>query len=271
MWPDVVAVDWSGAKSPSAQRRKIWLAEADVASGSVRRLECGRTRDEVVAQLVGLDRPVLVGLDFAFSFPAWFVKTQAAATAPAFWRTVHAHGEGWLDTGPLFWGRKGRCRPACLAHDRGLRRTEREYRGSGGAAPKSAFQIGGAGAVGTGSLRGIPHLLDLQDGGFAVWPFQEPGPRTVVEIYPRWFTGPVKKSDAQARRRHLARFTDRLTSPMVHDATASDDAFDAVVSALEMTDAVAAGRRPRPVAAGDGTTRLEGRIWLPEFERRRED
>ena len=36
--------------------------------------------------------------------------------------------------------------------------------------PKSTFQIGGAGAVGTGSLRGMPHLLTLREAGCAVWP-----------------------------------------------------------------------------------------------------
>ena len=55
------------------------------------------------------------------------------------------------------------------------------------------FQIGGAGAVGTGSIRGMPHLLTLADSGFTIWPFVSGGLPTVVEIYPRALTGPVNK------------------------------------------------------------------------------
>src|ERR1035438_6219537 len=46
-----------------------------------------------------------------------------------------------------------------------------------GIAPKSPFQIGGAGAVGTGTLRGIPELERLHEAGFRVWPFEEPALR----------------------------------------------------------------------------------------------
>ena len=43
-----------------------------------------------------------------------------------------------------------------------------------GIAPKSVFQIGGAGSVGTASLRGMPVLQRLREAGFAVWPFDRP-------------------------------------------------------------------------------------------------
>lgn len=80
-----------------------------------------------------------------------------------------------------------------------LRRTDREAPAIGGIRPKSVFQIGGAGAVGTGSLRGMPILKRLRDAGFAVWPFDAPRWPCVVEIYPRLLTGAVNKGSAGAR------------------------------------------------------------------------
>ena len=47
-----------------------------------------------------------------------------------------------------------------------------------GLSPKSIFQLAGPGAVGPGSLRGMPLLTTLRDRGFAVWPFDPVGPRT---------------------------------------------------------------------------------------------
>jgi hypothetical protein len=63
----------------------------------------------------------------------------------------------------------------------GLRRTE----GESPFAAKSVFQIGGAGAVGTGSVRGMPLLAALSADGFSVWPFEDASERMVIEIYPR--------------------------------------------------------------------------------------
>src|SRR2546422_446206 len=44
-----VAVDWSGARA--GERRTVWLAEA--VEGRLVRLECGRSREELVAHLLG--------------------------------------------------------------------------------------------------------------------------------------------------------------------------------------------------------------------------
>ena len=67
----VIAVDWSGAKSRA--RSKIWLAE--VRDGHLTRLESGRDRRDTVAYVISdasADPDVVIGLDFAFSFPHWF-------------------------------------------------------------------------------------------------------------------------------------------------------------------------------------------------------
>ena len=69
----VIAIDWSGAKSGASS--KIWLAE--VYDGRLVRLESGRNRGQLVAHLIrdaSADNDVVVGLDFAFSFPQLVCK-----------------------------------------------------------------------------------------------------------------------------------------------------------------------------------------------------
>ncbi|MEO1082824.1 MAG: hypothetical protein AAFY88_01140, partial [Acidobacteriota bacterium] len=92
----VFAVDWSGAKS--GFKRKIWIAE--VTSDGLVRLECGRGRGDVRDFLIdeaARDPSFVVGFDFAFSFPAWFVEREGCASGAAFWRRVRERGEGWLE------------------------------------------------------------------------------------------------------------------------------------------------------------------------------
>ena len=91
--------------------------------------------------------------------------------------------------------------------DRLYRRTDRD---AGMGAAKSIFQIGGAGAVGTGSIRGMPQLLTLAEQDVQIWPFSADGWPRVVEIYPRALTGPVRKSSWTERHAYLrTRFPDQ--------------------------------------------------------------
>jgi hypothetical protein len=266
----VVAVDWSG-RAQGAQRA-IWLAE--VRDGVVTSLEDGRTRDEVAAFLVALaaeDRSLVVGLDFSFSLPAWFLRRQGLGSAPELWDVPEADLEAWLRCdAPPFWGRPGRPRPELPAH---LRVTEQAVGPVAGIRPKSTFQVSGAGSVGTGSLRGFPVLRALRAAGFAIWPFDDATPPFVVEIWPRLLTGAVRKSDRNARAAYLERFErNRLeghtTEAVCHvpnwareRAATSQDAFDALVSAVVMA------RRSVELAslhrAGDAVEQLEGTIWSP--------
>ena len=256
-----VAVDWSGAREGAEKR--LWLAEAD-ARGLVR-LERGRAREELVAHLVERarrDPALVVGLDFAFSFPAWFLEQLGLADARSFWDLVAREGERWLELSPHpFWGRPGKRRPE-LAEPRGpWRACECEVLRVRGVGPKSVFQTGGAGSVGTGSLRGMPHLATLREGGFAVWPFDPARLPLVVEIYPRWLTGPVAKSSRVARALYLQAHHPREPRELLALAEGSEDAFDAAVSALAMRRAAREfADLPGPSGARE---RLEGRIWAP--------
>jgi len=255
---DVVAVDWSGARSGA--RRHIWLAH--VRAGQLLELQNGRTGNEVVGHLAQLRAAspagLAVGLDFAFSFPAWFVRQRGHASVDGLWQEVGQQGERWLAAcDPPFWGRPGRRRPELPAHHR---RTEAGAR-VGAVHAKSVFQIGGAGAVGTGSLRGMPHLLELRRAGFTIWPFDPPSPWPVVEIYPRLLTGAVHKRNGEARALYLSRSPWPIPEPFLSRASGSEDAFDAAVSAFAMDRHVAElgalGQSDDPV------TLLEGEVWTP--------
>lgn len=252
-----VAVDWSGARDPAIQRRAIWAAEA--VGGRLRTLTAGRTRQETVAHLLtiaGSASDMVIGLDFSFGFPEWWARAHGAAGGPEMWRVTADRGEGWLAAcAPPFWGRAGRPRPPAAGP--AYRRTEL------GATPrpKSIFQIGGAGQVGTGSIRGMPALAELRRAGLPIWPF-DPWPAAgpvVVEAYPRWCTGPVVKSRSSARAAHLASHWPAVAGSLLDRATASEDAFDAACTALSLSLAGA------PAETCDTQDGIEGRVFDPRL------
>jgi hypothetical protein len=251
-----IAVDWSGALVGA--HRRIWLAEAR--AGQLIRLENGRTAAELALELIETSAritPLVVGLDFAFSFPAWFFDNHSLSSAPDLWRLAARQGENWLsECQPPFWGRPGRKRPTDDL-ERGYRRGELELSHR----PKSVFQIGGSGAVGTGSIRGMPALLQLQEAGFSIWPYDKPSFPMALEVYPRLLTGPVNKSDPLERLALLRERYSNLDSNWITLAAGTDDAFDAAVSAIVMSEhASSFGALPD---CQDPQVRKEGCIWHP--------
>ena len=295
----VVGIDWSGRVDAAGQRRHIWAGVwTRDAGGEVRvRLEAGRTRVEVAEWLVEMAREtprMVVGFDFCFGFPAWFVRDEhGVASGPEFWRRVveEGHGERWLMRGAedrRFWGKPHK-RPAEFSGEnlhRMLRATdidckivaeipelERQARVRG-ITPKSVFQIGGSGSVGTASLRGFPVLLRLREAGFRVWPFDAPrlvgaGARPlVVEMYTRLNTGAVHKSNAAARAAYLLKKRREdaayagLSRAVMQKARAGEDAFDALVSTMVMAERRETfARLPKP---RDPLHGIEGWTWAPE-------
>ena len=237
-----IAVDWSGATT--GERTKIRIAEA--VDGRLVALEGGRTRAEAIAWVCDRRATVeqcVAGFDFSFSLPVWFLDAHGCRTADDAWRLVAERGEEWLrDCPPPFWGRPGRGRgpePQLRACEEGQR--------VGGIVPKSVFQIGGAGAVGTGTLRGIPFLPALREAGWAIWPYDAPTDHVVAEIWTRLLTGPVAKSRPDARRAWLR---DHAEGPrgLLRAAADSEDAFDAAACAvvLSRSDCSAALAAPPP-------------------------
>ncbi len=296
----IVAIDWSGDASGAGQRRKIWAGIWTAGGGSVFggsvALEGGRTRAELIDALIAMAREtpcMVVGVDFCFSYPAWFVREHGAGSAMEFWEIVAGHGERWLAREcdeARFWGRVGPMRtgkkPREFCGDAGalrmLRRADEACKVRAaildaalaarvkGIAPKSPFQIGGAGAVGTGTLRGIPQLQRLHAAGFRVWPFEEPELRAkvaqplIVEIYPRLLTGEVNKGNPRARAAWLAKRRGdaayrALGRSVVAKGRGSEDAFDALVSVMAMAEQRASFLALRKSA--DAVTLMEGAVW----------
>ena len=252
----MIAIDWSGRARGEADH--LWLAEAGP-DGLVRLEGGARRREELVGHLLSLSgEPVVVGLDFAFSFPAWYVRERGWTAVREVWSAIADEGELLLDEErDPFWGRSS---GQGVPEERRLRATERETGEAAGFRPKSVFQIGGAGAVGTGSLRGMAHLARLGE-RYSVWPFDLPSAARLVEIYPRVLTGPVVKSSRAGRDAYLAEHKLIADDVLRERAVGSEDAFDAAVSALVMADHV--GELDGLEQAADPGERLEGRIWRP--------
>lgn len=241
----------------------MWLAEAR--DGRIARLERGRDRAEIVQHVIDCaarEPRLVVGIDFAFSFPRWFLDERALDCARGLWEHVAVRGEEWLAYCPHpFWGKPGIARPAPSDARPAWRQTENETTRVRGIAPKSVFQIGGAGSVGTGSLRGMPYLARLRAAGFSIWPFDPPRLPLVVEIYPRELTGAVNKSSPVARALYVQAHLPRETRAIQDLASSTEDAFDAAISAACMQ------RFAHDFARLDRTRTdldpLEGRIWRP--------
>lgn len=258
----VLAVDWSGALR--APERSIRVAEA-TASGPgravLRSVRGGLDRAGVVEHVlaVAATGPLVAGLDFSFALPAWFARERGCGDVADLWALVARDGEAWLaDERPPFWGRTTPRPPLDPARP-GWRRTERRARDAG-RSPKSTFQIGGAGAVGTGSVRGMPHLTRLREAGVAVWPFDDAGAATVVEVYPTMFSGRARRS-ADARR-EAAGADDRIPPTLVPDVVATQDAFDAALTALAMAERVGELGTLRAAPPGSAEA-IEGALWSP--------
>ncbi len=292
----IVAVDWSGRVDAAGQRRHIW---AGMWTRGKVTLEAGRTREELIEWLHNLaaETPrMIVSLDCCFSFPAWFLAEHGCATVFDFWRKVaEGQGERWLarECGEVardvrFWGAPHK-RPEQFCGEnlhRMLRLTDLDNKVTPklagedperaakvlGITPKSPFQIGGAGSVGTGSLRAMPFLLRLREAGFRVWPFEsarldaaKPQP-LLVEMYTRLLTGAVKKSNPLARKAYLAeRSYEGLSRSVLAKALDSEDAFDALVCCMEMVRF--RDEFPSLKATRDSTLRLEGITWRPGIQK----
>jgi hypothetical protein len=173
----LVAIDWSGRADDRGQT--TWMAVVE--DGVFCRLENGRSRPELRDELIrlrGTSGRLVAGIDFAFGFPHWYAKANGWTSGRDIWRAASRDGESWLtsESAP-FWGRTTKRPPHPGAR---LRRTEQESGGS----PRSVFQIGGAGAVGTGSIRGMQILHELAEAGFTIWPFDPAGDAAIIEILP---------------------------------------------------------------------------------------
>ncbi len=249
--PRIFAIDWSGALKGS--RKKIWVAE--ISRGILHPLKCGRDRRETIDYVIESSKQtpkMVVGLDFAFSCPEWFVRSKGCNTIYEFWDLAGKQGERWMREWP-FWS-KGKPE----------RQPDREYRrceDTPQLKPSSVFKLVGAAQVGRGSIRGMPYLLQLRESDFSIWPFDSSRWPRVIEIYPRLFTRGIVKSDCNARRKFVEKYRKYCSTEALEQAANCDDAFDAFVSAFAMSEhleqlcLLTQSVTPR--------TLIEGAIWTP--------
>ncbi len=234
-------------------------------------LETGRGRAETAARLAELvfeEPDTVIGLDFCFSAPAWFLDAQGMRSAGELWRwaarQAEQHPRFVRELPEPFWGPGVRRRP--VAAGAAFRRTEQEL-DIPGAHPSSFFKVSGPGSVGAQSLLGMPELLVLCDCGVTVWPFDVPRLPVAVEVFPRALarllapdavgvTGAAFRTEVIAL--HAGAFGD-----LARVAENNQDAFDAAVAALALDGARdLVGQLARTRAEQD---LREGAILIPEL------
>ena len=293
-----VAIDWSGARLPSAQRRAIvrCVVERRAGDRQVIVLEGGRDRQEIVAWLADVAKdgvPTLVGLDFPFAYAAPFLDHLGAADFVALLACMASLGgsrssrpappssrgapasasddqlHAFVATCGEWWGRWGR------RDDLTRRQVERVPATRGAESPLRALKHGrgyrfvGPRQVGKAAITGLAALAALKARvpDARMWPFEDPGGASLVlaEIWPRLALRGIVKRDPAARRR-CARELGRqgIGLPVEHERAAggSDHALDALAAAVAM----ASGRWPvldlsalPPRAAREG--------WISEWRR----
>jgi hypothetical protein len=167
-------VPWT-PRSISASSTSIGLSsqiQSSVIHGKPSRLECGRSREEIVRHLVALldeSRDIVVGFDFAFAVPEWYFGERGIKSPHELWQMVATEAltpsmrelglMGWVQVPEWPFWRTGK--PADLQQAaRAFRRTEIEM-ARPGTQPKSVFQLVGAGQVRPGSLYGMQALDTL--------------------------------------------------------------------------------------------------------------
>ena len=252
----VFAIDWSGAKKFG---RKIVVAEVDD-TGLVELRDDWKSREAVADYLIEKfieDMNFVVGFDFAFSFPNWYLREKGCQTAVEFWELVQQEGEKWVSRiyPPFF--KQGKW----VSRNSKFRKTEEEIKQHKSMNPETVFKLVGARQVGKSSITGMPILRKLRENGFNIWPFDPPKLPMVIEIYPRLFYGnKIKKNNPEHRWEFLKKYPE-LSEFDRMKAACSDDVFDAVVSAFALyknSDKFAHIRH-----TDDNVAKREGHIWYP--------
>jgi len=254
----VIAIDWSGDAKHASE--KIWVAVVE--EGVLTELRNGRSPSDIVGfldELATNDPSVIVGFDFAFSFPCWFAETFG--TAQDVWAAIGKESfPDWRNEVPPFFGTTN---PQYAGSGTQWRLTDLAMRS------KSVFKVSGVGSVGTGSIRGMPILTQLSSRGFSIWPFMPPALPLVVEIYPRACLVPERARNCQPRfsktnplhRRQY--FAEVLSGVWLDLATSTEDAFDAATAALAMWDGRHDLESLREIT--EETLLREGIIWSPRW------
>lgn len=218
----IAIVDWSAASKPRMGKDSIWLGtQAGACTNLPTRALAEDALADLIARHLAAGKRVLIGADFAFGYPTGFAAALTGrAEALAVWDWLARHIEDAPDNrnnrfhvaarmnrafpglGP-FWFRpsaldlpelplKGRARQG-----HGMA----EFRAADAAArgAQSVFKLGGAGAVGSQVLTGLPVLWRLRARfapHVAVWPFEDirTAPVVLAEVFPSLLAAQVAQA-----------------------------------------------------------------------------
>ena len=197
-----VGIDWSGAKGASHRGIQVAEIETDSRSPRLKAAPDGRrwSRSDIIEYLGKLlDKPTLVGIDFAFSVPLDNSEFgRELSDAKALWSLVDSIcvGAPHLYAGPVWTAEDSPFRPFIFHY--GTRHKGERYnrknlrvveRREGNAI--SVYHMAGpqVGASSFSGMRMLHHLTKSYGGTVAIWPFDKLDctKTTVVEIYPSLF------------------------------------------------------------------------------------
>jgi hypothetical protein len=245
-----VGIDWSGNKQLRQKGLKIAVAYAG--RGAPRLEECP-THNALWSRTDAMrwiednfqDKRALIGLDFAFGFPAsvlsesvvldWDYVEKICGPAPnfyggAFFRPpscAHSHlvNSPWL--------------PKLSYSAAHLRITDFVAKETIGATPQSIFNAVGPAQVGPSSISGMRALRSLQRNcgdRITIWPFNElrQTGSVIVEIFPRYFPLSRRKRARLADHDTLNAALAAFDSDEVAQGAKSEDEGDALLSAAAL-------------------------------------
>jgi hypothetical protein len=245
-----VGIDWSGDKQVRQKGLKIAIAYPGRAAPRLE--ECathrGRwSRTEAIRWIEHefRDKRALIGLDFAFGFPAVAISKNVVLD----WEYV----ESICKSGPNFYG-GAFFRPPTRAHSHlinspwlpkhsysaaHLRMTDIVAKQTIGATPQSIFNAVGPAQVGPSSITGMRALRTLQKNcgdRIAIWPFDElrQTGSVIVEIFPRYFPLSRGRSARLSDHSELNAALSAFDSDGVMQGPESEDEGDALLSAAAL-------------------------------------
>lgn len=221
LFTHALAVDWSANNKPNRGQNSIWVAEAGQQAVNIfTRHACLNYLKARILRALETDERLIIGLDFAFGYPAGISKI---ITGQADWQTLwsyiaaqitdtpknesnrfevggHLNACIGLGDGPFWghpWQHKNRYAQLDMYAPKDLPPSFQDKRIVETRMPKaqSTFKLSGIGSVGSQTLLGIAalhRLISNKEIGphIAVWPFEThlsgnfSKPITLAEIYP---------------------------------------------------------------------------------------
>ncbi|MCW1404173.1 hypothetical protein [Pararhodobacter zhoushanensis] len=207
----IAILDWSAANTPRRGKDSIWLGLDDgTATNPCTRAEAFDELCALVETTLARRETLLIGADFAFGYPAGFAQAltgRAEALAVWDWLASNLHDDAQNRSNRIalaaqinarlpglgpFWFNPTRLPFPDLPHKGSTRHgtpfAEHRLADETAKGAQSPWKLGGAGAVGSQILTGLPVLHRLRTafpGQIAVWPFEPlSAPVVLAEVFP---------------------------------------------------------------------------------------